>query len=55
VFDPKTYLDEIKYSFSAIYLKAPVKSAEIQGKQKHAVIFARARQMISLGYVRHQL
>ncbi len=55
VFDPKTWLVEIKYSFSAMYPMVPVKSAEICGKQKHAVMLARARWMISLGYVMCQL
>ncbi len=45
----------MKYGFSAMYQNVPVKSAEIHGKRKHAVMSARARWMISLGYVMRQL
>jgi hypothetical protein len=55
VFNPKTWLVEMKYSYSAMYPNAPIKSAEICRKQEHAVMLARVRWMISLGYVMRQL
>ena len=41
VLEPKTWLVEMKYRFSAMKPKAPVTSAEILGKRKQAVMSAR--------------
>jgi hypothetical protein len=47
--DPKTMLVAKKYKFSAIKPKAPVRSACILGKRKHAVISANARNIFICG------
>ncbi len=49
VFEPKTWLVEIKYKDSARKPNAPVTSAESRGNRKQAAMSASARSIGSVG------
>ena len=49
VFEPKTWLVDMKYQSCAIKPKVPVISQHNRGKRKHAVMSASATSMISQG------
>ena len=49
VFDPNTWLVDVKYTSLATKPKAPVMSADSQGNQKQAIMSASARSITSWG------